>query len=153
MRFLYETVKEILDTGRLGIPVFVRCSAQIGVGGEQMEDVLARILAMTCSWLESVPLKVYAQEGRRSRQLTATAHLVGGQTAIVSVNTAPGAGDSMDLILLGNKGAIYHDAESIPPGFDINDELIPVPEWLVEAMRESFRTGKPAAIEEVLDHE
>jgi hypothetical protein len=30
---------------------------------------------------------------------------------------------------------------------------MPVPEWLVEAMRESFRTGKPAAIEEVLDYE
>ena len=150
MRFLYETVKEILDTGRVGVPVFLRCSAQIESGGKYMEDVLVRILAMTCSWMEAVPLRVYAQSGSRSRQLTVTVHYVGGQTGIVSVNAAPGVRDSVDLMLLGNKGAIYHDAESLPPGFDITTEPLPVPEWLVDAVDKSLLTGKPALIEEVM---
>ncbi len=149
MRFLYETVKEILDTGRVGIPVFLRCSAQIEAGEDYVEDVLMRILAMTCSWMEAVPLRLYAQNGNKSKQLTVTAHYVGGQTAIVSVNATEDREDSLDLMLLGNKGALYHDSESLPPGFDITTEPLKVPEWLVDAVAESYRSGKPALIEEV----
>ncbi len=153
MRFLYETVKEILDTGRVGVPVFLRCSAQIESGDDHVEDVLMRILTMTCSWMESVPLRLYAQSGSKSKQLTVTVHYVGGQTGIVSVNAAPDAKDSLDLMLLGNKGALYHDSESLPPGFDLTTGPLPVPEWLVDAVAESYRTGEPTLIEEVMRFE
>jgi len=149
MRFLYETVKEILDTGRIGVPVFLRCSAQIESGNGHVEDVLMRILAMTCSWMDTVPLRLYAQNGNKSNQLTVTVHYIGGQTGIVSVNAAPGAKDSLDLMLLGNKGALYHDSESLPPGFDITTEPLEVPEWLVDAVTESYRSGEPTLIKEV----
>lgn len=150
MRFLYETVKEILETGRVGVPVFLRCSAQIEAGDDYVEEVLMRILAMACSWMDAVPLRLYAQNGNKSNHLTVTAHYVGGQTAIVSVNAAPGIKDSLDLMLLGNKGALYHDSESLPPGFDITTEPLKVPEWLVDAVIESYRSGEPTLIEEVM---
>ncbi len=153
MRFLYETVKEILKSGRVGTPVFLRCSAQIESGDDYVEDVLVRILAMSCSWMEAVPLRVYAQNGKKSKQLTVTVHYVGGQTGIVSVNAAPDVEDSLYLMLLGNKGALYHDAGSLPPGFDITSESLPVPEWLTEAVMKSYETGKPTLIEEVVGFE
>ncbi len=100
--------------------------------------------------MEAVPLRVYAQNGKESKQLTVTAHYVGGQTGIVSVNAAPGIADSLDLMLLGNKGALYHDSGSLPPGFDITTETLPVPEWLMDAVVKSYKTGKPTLIEEVV---
>jgi hypothetical protein len=154
MQSLYETVKEILDTGRLGVPVFVRCVAQIASGSERVEDVLARMLTMACSWLEASPLRVYAQSKDGSRQITATVHYVGGQTSIVSVNAAPGGATGVrSLMLLGNKGALYHDGEVLPPGLDMAAEPLSVPEWLVDAVGRSFRAGKPVIVEEVMDFE
>ena len=167
MQSLYETVKEILDTGRVGVPVFVRCVAQIATGSESVEAVLARMLTMACSWLEASPLRVYAQSydsplGKggwgdlkdSSRQITATVHYVGGQTSIVSVNAVPGADTGVrSLMLLGNKGALYHDGEVLPPGLDITAEPLPVPEWLVDAVERSLRASKPVVVEEVMDSE
>lgn len=154
MQTLYETVKEILDTGRLGVPVFVRCVAQVATGGEHAEDVLARMLTTACSWLEASPLRVYAQSKDGSRQITATVHYVGGQTSIVSVSAVPGAATGVrSLMLLGNKGALYHDGEVLPPGLDITAEPLPVPEWLVDAVKRSLRASKPVVVGEVMDFE
>lgn len=158
MQSLYQTVKEILDTGRVGVPVFVRCVVQVAPETEHVGNVLARMLTMVCSWLEASPLRVYAQSrddpmGRGSRQITVTIHYVGGQTSIVSVNAALGAATRVDLTVLGNKGALYHDGEALPPGFDVTAEPLPVPEWLVDAVERSLCAGKPAVIEEVTDFE
>lgn len=153
MQSLYQTVKEILDTGRVGAPVFVRCSAQIASEDEYAEDVLVRILTMTCSWMQAPPLRVYAQVGSSPRQFTVTIQYAGGQTSIVSVSSSPGIANRVDLMLLGNKGALYHDADALPPGFDITAEPLPVPGWLVDAVSRSLRAGKPALIQEVSDFE
>ena len=149
MQLFYQTVRDILDSGRIGVPVFARCAVQIESDGEHIKDVLARILAMTCSWMETTPLRTFAQNGNTSQQqqLTVTTHYIGGQTSIVSANTAPGVRASVDLMLLGNKGALYHDADSI------HMEPLPAPEWLMEAVERSLRTGRPASIEEVTDFE
>ena len=130
MQIIYETVKEIVDSGRVGIPVFMRCTAQVAPETEPLEDVLVRMLAMS-----------------------AAVEYAGGQTSIVSVNTAPGVAPRLDFMLLGNKGALCHDAEALHPEFDIAVEPTPIPEWLVDAVGRSLRTGKPAVIEEEADFE
>jgi hypothetical protein len=152
MRLLYETIKEIIDTECIGVPVFVRCAVQMESDGEYVEEILARTLSMACSWLEAFPFQIYAQTGNGSGQVTVTTHHTGGQTSIVSVNTAPGAKDGIDLILLGNKGAVYQDAETIPPGFDVTAEPLPVPEWLRDAVERSLSAGRPVFVEEVADN-
>ena len=149
MQIIYETVKEIVDSGRVGIPVFMRCTAQVAPETEPLEDVLVRMLAMSCSWLGASPLRVYARNDRNWTQVSAAVEYAGGQTSIVSVNTAPGVAPRLDFMLLGNKGALYHDAESLHPEFDIASEPTPIPEWLVDAVEQSLCTGKPTAIEEV----
>jgi hypothetical protein len=104
---------------------------------------------MASSWLEASPLEVYAQNNNGSGQVTVTIKYTGGQTSIVSVNTA--AATRINLMLLGNKGALYHDGEALSPGFDITAEPVPVPEWLLDALERSLRAGEPASIEEVTD--
>jgi len=147
MLFLYQAVKEILDAGRVGVPVFARCAIQIASDGKCAKNVVSGTLGMVCAWMEAVPLQVYAQNGGRSEQITVTVHYTGGQTAIVSVNTAFEVKNSIDLMLLGNKGALYHDTEVSAVSVE------PPAEWLAVAVDESLRTGKPAFIEEVTDHE
>lgn len=152
MHSLYRTVNEIIDTGRLGVPVFVRCIVQVASGGEYVGNILARMLTMASSWLKSSPVEVYAQSNDRLRQITVTIKYTDGQTSIVSVS-ASGVANRVDLMLLGNKGALYHDGDALSPGFDINAEPIPVPDWLLDALERSLHAGEPAAIEEVTDFE
>ena len=152
MHSLYRTINEILDTGRLGVPVFVRCIIQVAPGSEHMGNVLARVLTMASSWLKSSPLEVYAQSNDRLRQITVTIKYTDGQTSIVSVS-ASGAAHRIDLMLLGNKGALYHDGDALSPGFDMTAEPLPVPDWLLDALERSLNDGEPAAIEEVMELE
>ncbi len=153
MQIIYETVKEIVDSGRVGIPVFMQCTVQVAPETEQLEDVLVRMLAMSCSWLGASPLRVYVRNDRNWTQISAAVEYAGGQTSIVRVNTAPGVTPRLDFMLLGNKGALCHDAEALHPEFDIAVEPTPIPGWLVDAVGQSLRTGKPVVIEEAADFE
>ncbi len=149
MQFLYQTIKEIINTGKVGVPVFVRCVVQILPKSEYLIDTLARILMMTGNWMEALPIKVYVQFRESKMQITASVQYTGGQNAIISVNTAPNVSPRIDLMMLGNKGALYHDGASIPPGFEFNFDPITIPEWLINALRKSINSGKPEIIREV----
>ena len=168
MQFLYKTVKEVLDSGRIGSPVFVRCilfsslnrncdeniEAQIASDREYLTDALAEALATAGLWLGASPQRVYAQGGKDAGQITATVHYVSGQTALVSVGTVKANGTPRaDLMLLGNKGAIYHDS-LILPSFAIavagpvsQTEQLPITRLLMDAVEHSLQTGKSAIIE------
>ena len=153
MQQLYQTIEEIINTGHVGTPVFVRCTAQISPQQEDMNDVLARVLSMAFSWLRASPRKVYAQSGDSSRKITATVQCLGGQTAVVSVSAMSDTAPKVDIMMLGNRGALYHDGGALPPGFDMDAEPMPVPEWLVDALGQSLSAGTPAVIQEVTDFE
>jgi hypothetical protein len=153
MQFFYQTIKEIIETGRVGTPVFVRFVVQIMPSGEHILDTLARFLVITGSWLTSIPIRVYVQHKENSAQITASAEYTGGQTAIVSVNIANVISSKIDLMMIGNKGAVYQDGEMMPPGFDVDFEPTSIPEWLMDAIEQSLFAGKPVSIEEVVDLE
>ena len=152
MQFLYKTVKEVLDSGRIGSPVFVRCIAQLASDREHLTDVLAKSLATASSWLDASPQRVYAQGGKDAGQITATVHYATGQTALVSVGTVKANGTPRaDLMLLGNKGAIYHDSLLLPSlaiaaGPVAQTEQLPITRLLMDAVERSLQTGKSAII-------
>ncbi len=162
MQFLYQTVKEILDTGRVGVPVFVRCVVQLPPDSGYMINTLARMLMLVGSWLKAMPSRIYAQSRYGSTQVTASVQYTGGQTAIVSVTSARGSSSRhcventsprVDLILLGNKGALYHDGTAIPTEPDITFESLPVPRWLISALEHSLQAGRPAIVQEAMNLE
>lgn len=86
-------------------------------------------------------------------QITASVQYTDGKNAIISVNSAPNVAQRIDLMMLGNKGALYHDGTSIPPGFEFDLEPIIIPEWLINALRKSINTGRPQIIREVENFE
>jgi hypothetical protein len=120
---------------------------------EHILDTLARFLVITGSWLTSIPIKIYVQHKENSAQITASVEYTGGQTAIVSVNIANVITERVDLMMIGNKGAVYQDGEMMPPGFDVDFEPLSIPEWLMDAIEQSLFAGKPVSIEEVVDFE
>jgi len=166
MQLLYQTVKHALDAGRVGSPVFVRYVAQIASGREELRGVLAEALAMANSWLGASPQRVYVQGCGDAGQLTATVQYSGGQTALLSVGVAPPVyaealrtAPQIDLMLLGNKGALYHDSTSLSlfalaaAGSVAPAEPLPISNPLMTAVEESLRTGKPTIVEEVSESE
>ena len=153
MHSLFETVNKILSAGRVGVPVFVRCAVQIAPGVDNIDSVLTRVLTIASSWLQASPIKIYARSSNRASQITVNTKYTGGQTSVLSVNSASGTSSRIDLMLLGNKGAIYLDANALAPRFDISAEPVPVPNWLIDALEQSIRAGIPALVEEVMDVE
>ena len=148
MRSLYEATRRIIENRKVGVPVFARFSVQISRKDGHIEDVLARMLTMTCSWMEAEPLRVYALSRDDSKHLTVFVHYEDGQTAIISVNTVPDPEQRVHMMILGNKGALYHDMKVIPPGLEITAEPLPIQERLMHAVNRSISTGKPVFFEE-----
>ena len=153
MQFLYQTIKEIIDTGRVGTPVFVRFIAQIIPSDEHIIDILGSILSVIGLWLTAIPIRIYVQHRENTAQITASVEYENGQTAIVSVGIASALSSRINLMMLGSKGALYHNGEDMPPGFDMDIELLSIPEWLIDAIERSLFSGKPVLIQEVLDVE
>ena len=153
MQFLYQTIKEIIDAGRVGTPVFIRFIAQVIPSEEHIIDTLGRFLVIIGSWLGAIPVRVYVQHRENTAQITASVEYEDGQTAIVSVGIASGFSSRIDLMMLGNKGALYHDGTDMPPEFNMEFEFMAIPEWLIDAVERSLFIGKPVLIQEVLDVE
>lgn len=119
MRFLQETIKKELDSGRIGTPVFVRCIAQIASSRKKLNDANAEVLSIINSWLNSSPERVYTQTHEEiklklpglvaAEQITTAIRYAAGQSALVSVGLAIADTPQTDLIIIGNKGAIYYD--------------------------------------------
>lgn len=164
MQLLYQTVQNVLATGRIGAPVFVRYVAQVASDRAKLQEEVAQTLAMVNAWLDSAPQRVYVQGGKDSGQLTATVQYPQGQTALLSVGVASPVrvGDiplhpapKIDLMLLGNKGALYHDSTSLSllalaaAGSSATTIPLPISAPLMRAIEQSLRTNKSVTVEEV----
>lgn len=106
---LHRAVQATIASKRLGQPVFVRyllCSR------DRADAVPARLTQLTAAvrdWLGQVLERVYAVGTPKSGQVSLTLEFRGGATALVGWAASPPRGDGIDLTVLGNHGAVYHD--------------------------------------------
>ena len=144
MQSLQQSVQSVINEGRIGSPVFLRCMLQIPIKGESIAQVTAALAALANTWMPSSPEQIYVQKSADAIQSTAMIQYSGGQTATVSVNCIPPDTEtSVDLILIGNKGAIYHET---PMGRHrlMKDRIeLNGGENLVNVINQAIRTGKP----------
>ena len=150
---LQQSVQSVIADGRIGSPVFLRCMVQANIGGAHIVKGMAALTALANMWMPSSPERLYALGSADATQATAIVQYAGGQTAILSVNRIPdhqvalnpdSIGEaSVDLILIGNKGVIYHET---PVG---RHRLMNAPlefsggEHLMGPMEQAMKTGKP----------
>ena len=106
---LHRAVQSTLASKRLGTPVFVRYSVQSQDKAEAAVQRLAQLAAVARDWLGQALERVYAVGAPKNGHVTLTLEFAGGATAQVTWTGASRNG-SVDLTVLGNHGAIYHDA-------------------------------------------
>ncbi len=107
---LHGSVRAAIGSGRVGTPVFVRYLFHRAIDGPTVVVRLARLTAVVRDWLDQPLERGYALGSMESRHVTLTLEFRGGATALVSWVGTAGRGAGADLTVLGNHGAIYHDA-------------------------------------------
>jgi hypothetical protein len=146
---LQQSVQSVINAGRIGSPVFARCTAQMRPEQTEVLNGLSALIELVNTWMP-VPLgAIYALESEDKRQITAMTRYAGGQTAILSVNRVPEAQEtSIDLVLIGNRGVIYHET---PSGrHQLMNESLAFSgggDWL-PSIRQSITTGQPVKVME-----
>ena len=145
MTAFQQTVQQTLESERIGIPVFVRWLTHLPCN--DLAQTLAAMLEIAQSWLQAEPVRLYVQGDEGGKQLTASVVYAAGQTALVTaVRLTSEETPKTDLMLLGNRGAIYHAAaeDSRPAVFDTP----PASATLARAVATSCGTGQPIAMRE-----
>ena len=140
---LHRAVQAALAGQRLGKPVFVRYLLQ---GSEKPEAVvprLAQVAAAVRGWLGQPLERVYAVGSPEEGQMFLTLRFRDGGAALVSYARGHPTGPGADVLVLGNHGALYHDAggdNSWDAAEDLPDRPDPA---LLAAVERSLRSGKP----------
>jgi len=111
---LHRGVQSTLASKRLGTPVFVRYHYHSPLKGQTVLARLAKTTATVRSWLDQPLERIFAQGTATSRHVTLTLEFRSGVTAVVTWVGTNGRGGGVDLTLIGNHGALYHDAGDAP---------------------------------------
>src|SRR5207249_830207 len=104
---LNRAVQQAIQAKQIGVPVFVRCIANVETGKTERLDVLRALVSAVQSWIGDSIDQIYAVES--SKQTTLSLLFQGGATALVVTMTAVPAAPTADVIVVGNHGAIYHE--------------------------------------------
>jgi hypothetical protein len=109
LTYLHRAVQSTLASKRLGTPVFVRYSLHSQDKADAAVQRLAQLAAVVRDWLGQVLERVYAVGSPKNGHVALTLEFHEGGTAQLTW-TGGGQRGSVDLTVLGNHGAVYHDA-------------------------------------------
>ena len=112
---LHRTIQATLAGGRLGRPVFLRYLIRGSDDAASIRDCLAQAVALAGTWLGQSLATVYTLGSLESGHVSVALAFDAGATALVAYARTPPADAGVDVLLLGNHGALYH--ESGPSGY------------------------------------
>lgn len=147
MELIHTAVKSVIENGRVGSPVFLRCVLNISSDDKDVLSSISELVSLSNGLIPSKPQKVYAQGETDGIQVTVMVQYVSGQMAVLSSNRVE-TETAIDLMLVGNKGVIYHETplgrhylNATPPQLGNTEEL-------KDCIAESLATGEPVEVEE-----
>ena len=146
---LQQSVQSVIDGGRIGSPVFLRCIVHAPIEAADTVGGIAALTATANGWMPDLPEEVYALDNADGTQITAMVKYAGGQSALLSVNRLPAGGEvTVDLRLVGNNGIIYHETPTGPYRL-MNEPLrFSGGEGLVDTIRQGLETKQPISVTE-----
>jgi hypothetical protein len=107
---LHRAVAATLTEQRIGQPVFVRFTVAASATPQAGLSKLAVLTEAVRHWVGQTPEQIYTVGTLDSGHVSLAVQFRQGATALVSlVRRLPGEGLA-DLVVLGNHGAIYHEA-------------------------------------------
>ena len=146
---LQQSVQSVIDEGRIGSPVFLRCMVHAPIEAADTVGGIAALTTIANEWMPDPPEQVYALDNADRTQITAMVKYAGGQSALLSMNRLPAGGEvTVDLRLVGNNGIIYHETPTgpyrlmnLPLSFSGGEDLI-------DAIRQGLDTKQPISVTE-----
>ncbi len=146
---LQQSVQSVIDEGRIGSPVFLRCIVYAPIEAADTVEGIAALTGVANNWMPDLPEQVYALDNADKTQITAMVKYAGGQSALLSVNRLPAGGEvTVDLRLVGNNGIIYHETPTGP--YRLMNEPLSFSggEDIVDAIRQGLETKQPISVTE-----
>ena len=140
---LNRAVRTNLEAGRVGRPVFVRCTAAMAESAETMKNHLAEMIYYVNGWLSASVCRVYTLGAQAQGHFATSLEYQSGSTALLVValdHNRP----QIDLSILGSSGAIYH-RELIQPSRDgsLKPKATDKVQKIMIAVDQSLATGQP----------
>ncbi len=151
MEAVKKSIQNVIETGRIGSPVFLRCALQVGNETDSGSKAsllhpLAVVASLANGWMPSKPENVYAQGDAEATQVTLMVKYRGGQLALLSVNRVE-TGTGVDMMLVGNKGVIYHETPTGRHRFGVQPFKLGETGELTNIISQSLETGTPIQME------
>ncbi len=106
---LREVVGDTIDQGRLGVAQFLRCHAITDDPG-LLDSSLSTLTSLGDSWFGSSPAQAHRLGEGSDLYVTEMLKWDAGQAAIVTVSVGSHPEPRLDLLLVGSKGSLYHQA-------------------------------------------
>jgi hypothetical protein len=140
---LHRAVESTLNSKRLGTRVFARYMIRTQDKPSAVPARLAQLTAGVRDWLGQAPERIYALGSAKTGQVSLIVEFRGGATALVAWASAA-AQLGIDVTVVGNHGALYHDAGA---GHNRDDSLsLPEAkpdETLLAWVERALRSGRP----------
>jgi hypothetical protein len=144
---LHRAVQSTIASKRLGRPVFVRYTMQGLDKPERIVPRLAQATAAVRDWLGQSLDRIYATGTAAGGQVSLTLQFREGGTAQVSFARGQAHGNGIDLLVLGNHGAIYHDAGCANLWDEPATPTAEPPDATLQALiQRALKSGKPEAV-------
>ena len=147
MELLKKSIGPVLEKGRIGSPVFLRCMLHTTSKAPSLLQSASEIVELSNAWIPSAPQNIYAQGDDSTTQITVMVQYTEGQMAVLSVNQVD-TETALDIMLVGNKGVIYYETpigrhylSGTPPQLDSTDEF-------KDIITQSLATGQPITVED-----
>lgn len=144
----HRAVESTVASKRLGSPVFVRYLVQAPVAAKGVSGFLGQIAGAVGVWLGQELERIYALGSVKGRHVTLTLDYRGGASAQITWSGTAWRGPGVDLMLVGNRGALYHDfgAANLFDG-SLALPAEPAPKTLTAWIDRALRSGQPEAAE------
>jgi hypothetical protein len=143
---LHRAVQATLAGQRLGTPVFVRYLLQGPDAPEAIPPRLAGLTAVVRGWLGQTLERLHAVGSTESGQVALTLQFREGATALVGFARGQPPGLGADVLVLGNRGALYHDAGCADPWEEAEAVTEPAEPGLQAVIERALRSGKPESL-------
>ena len=146
---LQQSVQSVIDEGRIGSPVFLRCMVYAPIEAADTVGEIAALTTIANEWMPDPPEQVYALDNADRTQITVMVKYAGGQSALLSMNRLPAGGEvTVDLRLVGNNGIIYHETPTGPYRLMNPPLSFSGGEDLIDAIRQGLDTKQPISVTE-----
>lgn len=146
MELLKNSVNSVIEKDRIGSPVFLRCVLNLASETDNLLQPTAEIVSLSNGWIPSNPQTVYAQGDLNATQVTVMVKYVDGQMSVLCVNRVE-TETAIDMMLVGNKGVIYHETPIGRHYLSATPPELGSRETLKDTITQALATGQPIKVE------